>query len=440
MRICVCAYDFPPVGGGRSYRMATYASHWASLGHRVTVVSAGIDPWNADNPDHEQAEILAAQVDLFAVASPFSSLLWRWVGSGFVGKWLRRLRGITAVPDLGRLWASCAVKALDSNHGTLWPFDWIVTSGPPHGVHAVGLKAQDRGVHWAADFRDPLTDNRNYRPKSSWHERADARFEKKVMEWADLLVANTDGNLTTLTNHYPAVSNRVFHVPNGFDPRDLPKGNRQRLSARRFRIVYLGTIRDYSQALRFFELFLDRYSEAAKHIELVHIGTRPFEGEVADRMRMSNQLRYVGFLPRLEALAMLDDFEMGLVILPREREAARTVPGKAYQYLGHNLPVLSVAPEGDLLEITREANGIAVDCEHLYTGAKELSCAIDVWSAGSWPGRYTVNSGFVEKFRNDRLAAIWAERMVNISGVSGTCRCPEANEKVTELSRSVGDR
>lgn len=421
MRICVCAYDFPPVGGGRSYRMATYASHWASLGHNVTVISAGVDPWNSDNPDYEQAALLAAQVNLLTVASPFGSLIWRQLGPGRVGKLLRRIRGITAVPDLGRLWASRAVRTLDFVHSTNWPFDWIVTSGPPHGVHAVGLIAKARGVCWAADFRDPLTDNRNYRPKSRWHARADIRFEEKVMECADLVVANTVGNFDTLVNHYPGVAARILHVPNGFDPRDLPKGDRQRQSVQRFRIVYLGTIRDYSQALRFFELFFDRHSEAAKRIEIVHIGTRPFEGEVAERMRASDQLLHVGFLPRIEALAALDDFDIGLVILPREKGAARTVPGKAYQYIGHDLPVLSVAPDGDLLEITREAHGIAVNCERLEAGATELACAVDAWAAGRWPGPYATPGGLADKYRNDRLAAIWAEQMADISEISATC-------------------
>jgi hypothetical protein len=293
-------------------------------------------------------------------------------------------------------------------------------------------------VRWAADFRDPLTDNRNYRPRSRWHARADARFEGNVMGAADLVVANTVGNMTTLIDHYPSVTARILHVPNGFDPRDLPTGNRQRESGQRFRIVYLGTIRDYSQALRFFELFFEQHPTAAQLIEVVHIGTRPFEGEVAERMRASGQLRHVGFLPRLDALARLDDYEMGLAILPREKGAARTVPGKAYQYIGHDLPVLSVAPDGDLLRITRASHGIAVDCEHLEVGAAELARAVDVWAAGKWPGPYAVPQRHAEQYSNDRLAAIWADRMANLAGAPITCTQPEPLVNEPTMCRGAG--
>lgn len=425
MRICVCAYDFPPVGGGRSYRMATFASHWAALGHTVTVVHAGADPWNADNPDHEQAARLAEQVETMAIPSPFGSTLWRRIGPGRLGRALRRLRGAFAVPDLGRPWATRAVRALDARFGARWPFDWIVTSGPPHGVHAVGRAAAARGVRWAADFRDPLTDNRNYRPKSRWHARADARFEAMVMHRADLVVANTAGNRATLLDHHPQLGQRLLHVPNGFDPRDLPAGPRLRQAGPRFRVVYLGTIRDYSQALRLFEALLERHPEQAAHLELTHIGTRPFEGEIAERLRAAGRLRHVGFLPKRDALARLDDFEMGLVILPRERGAARTVPGKTYQYVGHDLPVLAVAPEGDLLEITRRARGLAVDCERIEVGAAALAEAIDAWARGAWTGRHAAPRGLAEEFRNDRLAAVWAGRMAEVSELPVWCPRPE---------------
>lgn len=394
--------------------MATFASHWADLDQKVTVVSAGVDPWNADNPDHEQAARLAKSLELVQAPSFFGGPFWAKIGPTYSGRTLRRLFGLFAIPDLGRLWAVRAISLLEGRNSTAPRFDWIITSGPPHGVHAVGLWAKRSGALWAADFRDPLTDNRNYKPKTPIHKAADASFESMIMRNADLIIANTAGNKHTIEAHYPNTAARLMLAPNGFDPRDLPAKRCKILPKEKFAIVYLGTIRDYSQAMRFFDYFLDNFPDSGRKIELVHIGTRPFEGPTADRMRRNQQLIYRGFLPKRAALEALDNFAMGLAILPREKDAARTVPGKAYQYIGHGLPLLSIAPEGDLLNLTRQASGVAVDCEDIVDGAAKLDLAIKKWEKREWPCGYLADGNLIEKFNNAKIAAHWLEKMQEI--------------------------
>ena len=67
----------------------------------------------------------------------------------------------------------------------------IITTGPPHSSHFVGLKLKKKlSLCWMADFRDPWTDLHYnkflYRTKRALAK--DAKLEKKILNAADLIL------------------------------------------------------------------------------------------------------------------------------------------------------------------------------------------------------------------------------------------------------------
>ena len=72
-----------------------------------------------------------------------------------------------------------------------------------------------------------------------------------------------------------------------------------------------------------------------------------------------------------------------------------------------------------------QARGLAVDCECIEVGAAALAEAIDAWARGTWIGRHAPPRGLAEEFRNDRLAAVWAGRMAEVSELPVWCPRPE---------------
>jgi hypothetical protein len=53
---------------------------------------------------------------------------------------------------LGKTFGSFLEKYIVDNN-----IDTIVTSGPPHSLHLIGLEKQKIDLKWIADFRDPWT-------------------------------------------------------------------------------------------------------------------------------------------------------------------------------------------------------------------------------------------------------------------------------------------
>jgi hypothetical protein len=69
--------------------------------------------------------------------------------------------------------------------------DAIVTTGPPHSMHLIGLRLKRAlGVKWIADFRDPWTDIDFYAQLklTRWADAKHKRLEGEVLREADRVV------------------------------------------------------------------------------------------------------------------------------------------------------------------------------------------------------------------------------------------------------------
>ena len=101
------------------------------------------------------------------------------------------IRGNFFIPDARVRWVKPSVKYLGKWLGEN-QVDAIITTGPPHSVHLIGLglKKKNPKLKWIADFRDPWSDmdylddfkmGKNARKKM-------AELEHEVTSYADRLI------------------------------------------------------------------------------------------------------------------------------------------------------------------------------------------------------------------------------------------------------------
>ena len=109
---------------------------------------------------------------------------------GIVKRFMLWVRANFFIPDARVYWAKAATQAFLKQHKQN-PFDVIITSGPPHSLHLIGLQAkQQSGILWIADFRDPWTgffQNRSL-PLSKKAKQKHQQLEQKVLQQADHIV------------------------------------------------------------------------------------------------------------------------------------------------------------------------------------------------------------------------------------------------------------
>ena len=288
------------------------------------------------------------------------------VRSGLRGRLRRLVLSLSRMPDdqIGWLVPGVArgLRILKRE-----PIDAIVTSGPPHSGHLIGLWLKRlTGGRWIAELRDPWVGNpgkpRSFRTALS--ERLEARMERAVVRAADAVVLLTDRSRDTFVRRYPAEpSGKFVTITNGFDAEDF-----ERLGpiAREpiFTIAHVGTL--YFQ--RSPRAFLDAVSSLIQDGRIPASSIRlVFAGDAADGHLpeapgpdLAGVLTAKGRVSHREALAWMCRADLLCLFAQGQPEQ---IPAKAFEYLAAGPPILAVTGEGATGDLVLKSGGSVVTDE-----------------------------------------------------------------------------
>lgn len=135
------------------------------------------------------------------------------------------------------------------------------------------------------------------------------------------------------------------------------------------RVVYVGRITRARGALDMIELA--KLLEGQVCVDLVGMA----DNDVKAQVRAAHErgwVRYHGFLPNAQALALLDGALAGLSLLHDEPNYAHSRPTKAMEYMAHGIPVVTTPNEVSVELVERYACGIVVPFEDPEAAAKCL--------------------------------------------------------------------
>ncbi|MFY9518129.1 MAG: glycosyltransferase family 4 protein [Schleiferiaceae bacterium] len=391
-RILVATYYWPPAGGPGVQRWLKTAQALKQLGHDVEVLT--VDPAYATYPLRDES--LTAEAEGITVHStrardwfgtyqkltrrkevPFSGFANQAGKPGPIQRLSRWVRGNLFIPDPRRGWNPYAVAEALKQHA-INPYDLVVTSGPPHSSHLIGLELQRRGLRWWADFRDPWTDIYYYRMfyPSAWARRRDTELERSVLERAERVLTVSDDLKRLLASKLNGDSGKFLVVPNGYDPADFvadaPVPNNPVRT-----LVYTGTLTlDYP--LEALYTALRTYCRQHGALKLVFAG-RPAQ-EAKDALEslareLPLSVEFKGYLPHAESVALLQGADALLLLIPELPNNRGILTGKLFEYLGSGRPIWGFGPvDGDANAIVRETHAGA-----LFEDAHKASEALAQW-------------------------------------------------------------
>lgn len=232
----------------------------------------------------------------------------------------------------------------------------VYSSSPPVSTHVIaGLLSAWTGLPWVADFRDPWIGNAFLPPPARLLGPLRPRLERWIVEHADRVVLAVDLLREDFVRRYPEHAAKFVHIPNGYDRADFAGLARLVPEIGRFRIVYAGSLYRPGELQAFLgglELLLARRPELRSTILVEFVG-RVNEGnarigaEYAGPERLGDVVRFVGFVPRHEALARMAGADALLQLMPGDPAAAMFVGGKLAEYLALDRPILAVMPPGE---------------------------------------------------------------------------------------------
>lgn len=372
-KVLIITYYWPPSGGAGVQRWLKFVKYLPDYGIEPFVLT--VDPDYASYPQNDPGLVndIPAGTRIFRTRSfEILNIISRFLGKdkvpyggfsnvprkNFLHTLLRLVRGNFFIPDARNGWIRFATKKgreIIETH----EIDAIITTGPPHSTHIVGLKLKrrNRKLRWIADFRDPWTDIYYYSemlhsPPAKMIDRAK---ERKVLAGADRLIAvnNSVGRLLA-TKIDDAGKDKVTIITNGYDEDDF---NFESAPSGEFIITYSGSLSENYKP----EVFFGSLAEIVRQHPEIDFKFR-LAGNISSGIELELKkyglypiFKYLGYVDHAALPGLLKSSTVLLYIFPETGNKYTGSSGKLFEYLAACRPVVAIdSPYSDAAAIIEE--------------------------------------------------------------------------------------
>lgn len=370
-KVLIVTYYWPPAGGPGVQRWLEFVKHLSDFEIEAVVYT----PENPIYPLIDESLKEEVPESVTVVKHP----IWepyRWANliakkqsqdmtAGIIEEpekqsWLQSLllyiRGNFFIPDARKFWIKPSVNFL-KKYMAEEGIDTLITTGPPHSLHLIGLKLKKEGVTWIADFRDPWT-SIGYHKKlklSKAAQKKHKQLEKKVLQNADQLITTS---FSTKTDFQKITQTPVEVITNGFAKQTRAP---VRLS-KKFSLAHIGSLLSGRNPKNLWQVLAELIQENSifrENLQLQLVGkTSP---QVLNSLReygLINYLEKIPYVSHQEALTYQQKAQILLLIEIDSPETRAIIPGKLFEYLNARRPIIAVGPKGwDVEQILNEIGG-----------------------------------------------------------------------------------
>ncbi|MBK0369993.1 glycosyltransferase family 4 protein [Flavobacterium agrisoli] len=370
-KLLIITYYFPPAGGPGVQRWLKFVKYLPEFNIQPIVYvpenpTYPIVDENLVDEISNQAIILKKKiVEPYQLASVFSKNKTKKIASGiipnkkkqsFLDKTFLWIRGNLFIPDARVLWVKPSVAYL-TQYIQENKIDTIVTSGPPHSLHLIGLALKENlNLTWLADFRDPWTTIGYHKALrlSNYASKKHKKLEHQVLNSADKIIVTSK---TTKKEFELLTSKPIEVITNGYDNENVAS---QSLDTK-FSIAHIGSFLSERNPRLLWESLAELVNEVPDfktHFELKLIGA--VSQEILDTIKqykLDSFLNNLGYVSHNEAIAHQRKSQVLLLIEINSKDTKSIIPGKLFEYMVSNRTILAIGPEGsDFAEIITSTN------------------------------------------------------------------------------------
>ena len=313
------------------------------------------------------------------------------------------IRGNFLIPDPRLFWIRPSVKYL-SDFINANPIDAIITTGPPHSMHLIGLKLKKKfkSLPWIADFRDPWTNIDFYKELNLSYisDKIHHNLEKKVIQSTDTLLVVSQGMKEEYSTFKPK---KIQIITNGYDNDDMKLSDIQ--LNKKFSISHIGSLNTARNPYTVWKVLNKICSENQKFKEdlLIQLVGKVDYTVIEDikKFQLENNLLKIDYLTHLEAIKKQQSSQVLLLLINQSNNAKGILTGKFFEYLSAKRPILGVGPtDGDAAKILRETKaGYMIDFEDEIETEKNILLYYELYKNKT----LVIDSQSVEKFSRKNL-------------------------------------
>nr|WP_315166102.1 glycosyltransferase family 4 protein [uncultured Flavobacterium sp.] len=370
-KLLIITYYWPPAGGPGVQRWLKFVKYLPDFGIQPIV-------YIPENPTYpivdealvnevsDKAIIVKHKIfEPYQLASFFSKNKTKKISSGiipnkkkqsFLDKTFLWIRGNLFIPDARIFWVKPSVEFLEK-YIKENDIDTIVTSGPPHSLHLIGLELKEKlNVKWFADFRDPWTTIGYHKALrlSKYAANKHKALEHKVLNAADTIIVTSK---TTKTEFQAITSKPIAVITNGYDTEEVAK---QTLDTK-FSLAHIGSFLSERNPLILWESLVEllhEISDFKDHLEIKLIGAVSQEVlETISQYGLNGYVNNLGYVSHTEAIAHQRNSQVLLLIEIDSADTKSIIPGKLFEYMVSDRPIVAIGPkDSDFAEIITNTN------------------------------------------------------------------------------------
>ncbi|PKP23294.1 MAG: glycosyl transferase family 1 [Bacteroidetes bacterium HGW-Bacteroidetes-21] len=374
-KVLIITYYWPPSGGIGVHRCLKFAKYLRQFGWEPVIYTAA----NAHYPylDESNFKHIPEGITVLKknIIEPFS-FYKRFTGKqinepmsnplhirGKKQNWKEKLsiwlRGNFFIPDARSLWIRPSVSYL-TEYLSKNPVDAIISDGPPHTNTTIACRvSQKTGIPWLADFQDPWTQV-DYYKLFPFTRRADNKHKRLEQDALKTAKKTTIASPTWKKDLENIGGHNVDVIYWGYDEDDF-EGAKSNKNPDEFVISHAGLFGFDRLPDQFFKALSElkaEYPEFSKKLRIKLAGMIDFSVlESLKQNGLNENFQNLGNLKREEALQLTLDSDLLLLPLNKADNIMGRVPGKLFEQLRSNNPILVLGPHGSDVQHIVESSG-----------------------------------------------------------------------------------
>jgi len=418
-KVLVITYYWPPSGGSGVQRWLKFVKYLSRLEWQPYVYTPENPSFTIQDNSLQKDVPASAEIIRRPIWEPYdlffklSSLTGKkqvkpsdFISTGkksFFGNVSSWVRGNLFIPDARVFWVKPSVSFLNE-FITKNQIEKIITTGPPHSIHLIGLKLKQKNpsLKWVADFRDPWSewDLLDTLSLTALARRRHKALEYKVLTTADRVITIAPYHVDRLEK---LSGRKIDLITNGFDEDDF--GKIQRIATSKFTIRHIGIVdelRDPRPAMEALKQLTLTNSDFRQHVQVEFIGNvnSGFKKYIDDDPVLRELVTFIDSIAHSELLKVYGATNLQLLVLAYTAIAPGNLPGKFFEYLASGNPTLAIGPvQGDAADVLRQTGaGEIFERNDMDSIADSLNRYFVQWKSGN-----TMKSGDVSSFTRRKL-------------------------------------
>ena len=263
----------------------------------------------------------------------------------FFDKFTSFLRLNFFIPDSRVGWNKYAYKKV-INIISNKKIDCLITTGPPHSTHLIGLKIHNKyKLKWIVDLRDPWTEIFYLKNRFRFHfsEQKNKKIESEVLENSDAIITTVGEKYHKILSAKVSNKEKIFKIYNGFDKSVYEKISINKTN--QFNIVFTGVL-SKNHNYKVFKDAIELLNPKRNRLRINLILAGRIDMDLKNIFSRNIEIDYKGYINHEEAIRLIKSSHLLINFMYENTEETDMLSGKLTEYLASGSPIINFTNSG----------------------------------------------------------------------------------------------